>query len=132
MLRSLAGLAKNKEGLYLVARRLPGGALGGLWEFPGGKAEENESDAEALLREFQEEFSISIEVGPLLAKSTFKHKNKDYSLRAYAVNLLSERFSLNEHSEIAWKSLEEIEKLSFADSDRSLLGQLKEKEAKGL
>lgn len=38
----------------------------GLWEFPGGSVEFGETLAHALAREMQEEFGITIQVGPLL------------------------------------------------------------------
>ena len=38
-------------GRWLVQRRPPGGLLGGLWEFPGGKVERGERPADAAARE---------------------------------------------------------------------------------
>ena len=48
----------------LIAQRPHKGLLGGLWEFPGGKIEEQDADLPACLRrEISEELGIQIEVG---------------------------------------------------------------------
>jgi len=47
-----------REGRLLLTRRPPGGPLGLQWEFPGGKVEEGESPAHALVREIHEELGV--------------------------------------------------------------------------
>jgi 8-oxo-dGTP diphosphatase len=59
---SVAGIARQGAALF-IARRKPGGSLGGKWEFPGGKVEEGESAEQALVREYAEELSLPIRVG---------------------------------------------------------------------
>src|SRR6266404_4317267 len=51
----------EQDGAFLVARRLRGTHLAGLWEFPGGKVQEGESLEEALRREIQEELNTRID-----------------------------------------------------------------------
>jgi 8-oxo-dGTP diphosphatase len=48
------------DGLILLHQRKLGGAMGGLWEFPGGKVEEGESPDLALVRELEEELGIAV------------------------------------------------------------------------
>jgi 8-oxo-dGTP diphosphatase len=122
---SIAGIAVE-NGLVFIARRLPGGDLGGKWEFPGGKVEDGESDAEALIREYNEEFGVVVEVGPLLGTAAFEHHGIGRTLRAYRVRFVSHDFHLAEHTEWDWVPLEAIGGLDFADSDRSLIPELKE------
>jgi len=121
--RSVAGIARRGASFF-VARRISGGDLGGKWEFPGGKVEPDETDAEALIREYREEFGVAIQVGTLLAGGHFEHHRKRRILSAYEVFLDGDDFSLREHTEWRWASLDEIVALDFADSDRKLLPQL--------
>ncbi|MDR2742942.1 MAG: (deoxy)nucleoside triphosphate pyrophosphohydrolase [Treponema sp.] len=120
---SIAGIVVE-DGKIFVARRIPGGDLGGKWEFPGGKVETGESDGEALVREFREEFDVSVRIGPFLASAFFEHHGKTRGLRAYRVYLESHDFILSEHTEWAWVFPEAIAGLDFADSDRRLLPEL--------
>jgi 8-oxo-dGTP diphosphatase len=117
---SVAGIVIEGKRV-LIARRLPGGDLGGKWEFPGGKAEEGESPQEALIREYDEEFGVSVRVGDFLGESSFERRGQRRLLGAYRVEPLSKEFHLADHAEWRWASLEEIGALDFAPSDRGLL-----------
>ncbi len=124
--RSVAGIVV-KDGKFLVARRLPGGAMSEKWEFPGGKVEIGETDQEALQREFAEEFSVGVRVGAAVANARFEHGGRSFELGAFQVFLNSEAFVLTEHTEWRWVRFDEIAALDFADSDRKLLSQLGER-----
>jgi 8-oxo-dGTP diphosphatase len=121
---SVAGIAVQGNRLF-IARRLPGGDLGEKWEFPGGKAEKGESCEEALIREFREEFGVTVTAGPRVASSSFEHRGVVRELRACLVYFETLDFVLCEHSEWKWADLAEIEKLDFAGSDRKLIPALK-------
>jgi 8-oxo-dGTP diphosphatase len=125
--RSVAGIAR-RGAAFFVARRVAGGDLGGKWEFPGGKVEDGESDAAALIREYREEFGVAIRVGSLLASDHFEHHQRRRILSAYEVFFDGDGFSLREHTAWRWAPLDEIAALDFADSDRKLLPQLDEKQ----
>jgi 8-oxo-dGTP diphosphatase len=122
---SVAGIAVE-DGRLFIARRLRGGDLGGKWEFPGGKVEPGETDGEALVREFEEEFGIPIKTGPFLGAASFEHRGLCFTVRAYRIYFPHQNFTLAEHSEWRWAGPEDIEKLDFAGSDLRLLTAIRE------
>ncbi len=48
----------DADGRVLLAQRPEGKAMAGLWEFPGGKVEPDETPEAALIRELREEIGI--------------------------------------------------------------------------
>ena len=61
----VAAALADAEGRVLLQQRPQGKAMAGLWEFPGGKVEQDEVPEAALVRELEEELGISIEPGAL-------------------------------------------------------------------
>jgi 8-oxo-dGTP diphosphatase len=51
----------DADNRVLLAQRPEGRSMAGLWEFPGGKLEANETPEAALVRELREELSIGVE-----------------------------------------------------------------------
>jgi len=119
-MRSIAGVSV-RDGRVFVARRSPGGSMGGTWEFPGGKCEPGESDAEAVVREYDEEFGLRVVPGPTIGESGFVNGVKPYELAAVMVEFDGEPPALREHDEYRWVGAEELVALELSDSDRSLL-----------
>lgn len=56
----VAAALTDCEGRVLMARRPTGKQHAGLWEFPGGKVEADETPVAALVRELQEELGIEV------------------------------------------------------------------------
>lgn len=111
-----------REGRVLVARRSFWGPLGSLWEFPGGKLEEGESESEALVREFDEEFGALILPVRRLGETSFMNRGKDRLLAAWLAELApGANPELREHRSCDWVGLAALEALDLADSDRKLL-----------
>lgn len=48
----------DRDGRVLLTQRPEGKSMAGLWEFPGGKVEPEETPEAALIRELQEELGI--------------------------------------------------------------------------
>jgi len=87
--------------------------------------EEGESPQEALVREFQEELGLDIQVGDFLCQGKFIHKQTAYELLAYRVILpRTQEPRLLEHQRVDWWEWQELENLDLAESDRALLPAL--------
>src|SRR5439155_104457 len=72
-----------RQGQLLITQRDADAHLGGLWEFPGGKREPNESFQECLARELREELGIEVSVGPLIETVTQPCPEKTVHLQFY-------------------------------------------------
>jgi 8-oxo-dGTP diphosphatase len=72
MINVVVGILFNNQNQILIAKRPLGKSFAGLWEFPGGKIEANETPLMALHREFLEE--VRIELSNNLDKITAFHE----------------------------------------------------------
>jgi 8-oxo-dGTP diphosphatase len=68
-------------GRYLITQRRPAAVLPLLWEFPGGRVEESETDATALEREVRHRLAVEISVGQLI--SFVSHPYERYTVDLY-------------------------------------------------
>jgi len=95
------------DGRLLIAKRPPGGSYGEHWEFPGGKVEARETDAQALVRELQEELDITVAVGDLIARAEQDYPRFRIDLRVYRCALVSGTPTPKEALALRWVRLAE-------------------------
>ncbi len=95
---------------------------GGFWEFPGGKVEAGESDAQALMRELEEEIGIRTKVGEFLGVSHITSPNgREYELRIYFVQGPVAEIQLLEHLGMKWVRESTFVLTEIAEGDRPLM-----------
>ena len=70
----------DSDGRVLLAQRPEDKIMGGLWEFPGGKIETDESPEAALIRELQEELAIDTKSSCLAPLSFASHSYDSFHL----------------------------------------------------
>lgn len=68
------------DGRVLLTQRPPGKKLAGMWEFPGGKVEKNETPEAALVRELHEELNLDISAACLAPFTFASHAYDDFHL----------------------------------------------------
>jgi 8-oxo-dGTP diphosphatase len=68
------------DGRVLLAQRPAGKSMAGLWEFPGGKVEKDETPEAALIRELHEELGIDTWASCLAPLTFASHSYDDFHL----------------------------------------------------
>jgi mutator protein MutT len=113
----------EREGRFLLTRRLEGTHLSGLWEFPGGKCEDGEPHEACLAREMREELAVDVAIGEEIF--TVEHAYADRSVRLHFLRcrIIGEP-SPQLGQQIQWASREELGRLEFPDADRDLIAML--------
>lgn len=107
----------------LVAQRDRPAELAGLWELPGGKVAPGESDAEALVRELDEELGVEVSVGARVGADVAL--SEDMTLRAFLVTQTGGTVSARDHRALRWVGAAELETLDWVPADRAWVPDLR-------
>ena len=102
----------------LLAQRPAGKVQAGLWEFPGGKIEAAESDADALKRECLEELGVHVQVGPLLGEYTQSYVDLEVTVVFYGVASTGIATG-REAQAVAWVELKKLLSMPLCEVDRA-------------
>jgi 8-oxo-dGTP diphosphatase len=105
---------------FLVTRRQAGVHLAGLWEFPGGKIDPDETHVAALRREIREELDCDVDVGALVFDITHAYPEKTVTLYFYRCTLSGTPRPLL-GQEMRWVAREELPTLGFPPADEELI-----------
>ena len=113
----------QRDGRYLITRRLEGTHLAGLWEFPGGKTLPGEKPEDALRRELQEELGVEAEVGELIETVDWTYPEKSVRLLFFRCALRGEPCP-QESQEMLWVEAAQLREYRFPAADLRLIERL--------
>lgn len=122
-IRVVAALVE-RGGRYLITQRRETAVLPLLWDFPGGRVEEGETDEAALAREVMERLGVSVDVGQLISFVNHPYEKYAVDLYLYECKLQDDRVSCRAVKDYAWVSSEEMEKYSFTPVDEASMTKL--------
>jgi 8-oxo-dGTP diphosphatase len=114
-----------REQEYFLTKRLDSAHQGGKWEFPGGKVEKDETVAQALHRELQEEIAIDILSCYPLIKIDHNYGDKKVRLDVYVVDNFQQEPVAQEGQQSGWFTLDELIKLDFPAANAAIVEALK-------
>ena len=103
---------------FFIQRRAPGSMLGGLWEFPGGKVEKDETLEAALTRELYEECGIR----PIIIKKIghVKHTYSHFSINFHGFYCVESNQKINQSGETKWITPDQIHYYPFPKANHKL------------
>lgn len=115
---------RNEEGQILIDRRRKEGAMGGLWEFPGGKIEKHETVEECIAREIKEELAIEIVVGECLTIVNHTYPTFKITLFVHECQYISGKPQPLASDEIRWVNLEQMSQYNFPEANQAIIAIL--------
>ncbi|MBI4263212.1 MAG: (deoxy)nucleoside triphosphate pyrophosphohydrolase [Acidobacteria bacterium] len=105
---------------FLLTRRVAGAHLAGLWEFPGGKIDPDETHEAALRRELREELDVDIDVGELVLHTRHAYPDATVVLYFYRCRLMgTPRPQLGQ--QMQWVPRAELTSLGLPPADGELV-----------
>ena len=121
----VVGAVIERDGRYLITQRRPNAVLPLLWEFPGGRVEEEESDVEALAREIDHRLGAKVEVRqPWICFRTHPYEHYTGDLYLYECTLKSEELEQRAVNDFRWVTSEEFDDYPFTPVDQASMNKL--------
>lgn len=114
----------EQAGKYLITQRRPEATLPLLWEFPGGRVEDGESDENALARELEEGLGILVEVGESVLRLEHVYPDYEVDFRVYRGRITDgviRHLGVHDHR---WVTPAELEDFEFPGADAKSMDQL--------
>jgi 8-oxo-dGTP diphosphatase len=125
-IRVVGAMLEREPGRYLITQRSKTASLPLLWEFPGGRVHDGESDEAALKRELKERLALDVVVDEQ-AMATH-HEYDTYTVdfivfhcRPASVEQPVSHAVVNDHR---WVALDEMGEFKFPDADARTLAKL--------
>lgn len=126
MLHVAVGIIVNAQQEVLVAKRAQHKHQGGLWEFPGGKVEKNESAREALSRELKEELNIEVISAYPLLKKEYHYSDRHILLDTWMVLEFSGEPDGIEGQLIQWILPDKLRLADIPEANHSIIQKVRE------
>jgi 8-oxo-dGTP diphosphatase len=105
------------DGAYLITQRRPEAALPLLWEFPGGRVTDGESDAEALRRTLLDRIGCEAQIGHRVLQVSHRYDGYELDMVVYRCALLGEPSPRRVHA-VAWVKPESFGEYRFPGADQ--------------
>ncbi len=119
------GIIQNALGEILISERPKNKYKGGLWEFPGGKVESDETAFEALQRELKEELSIDVTSAEQFLQFQHDYTDRVVLLDVWKVTHFSGTPQGREGQLIRWVLSNDLSQYPFPEGNHFILNQIR-------
>lgn len=113
-----------RGGQILVCRRHDTGAFAGLWEFPGGKRDDDEPIQDALARELIEELGVKVRITGSLDALDFDYPTIHVHLIPLLCAIESGEAKPLASQELKWVPCEQLRAMHFPEANATLIEQI--------
>jgi len=120
----VAAVIRDAEGRVLLAKRPADRHMGGLWEFPGGKVDDGEAPADALVRELREELGVAASIGHPITFAVHEEPGLRILLLFYAARILDGEPKGKEGQAVTWVPIAELASFPTPPADAKLIRHL--------
>jgi len=114
----------ERDGRYLITQRRASAVLPLLWEFPGGKVEPGETDADALQREVEHRLGVRVEPGELISYVNHPYERYAVDLYLYECQIASGEPAAVNVSDFRWVMSSEFDRYDFTPADEASMSKL--------
>lgn len=123
---AVAVIADEKQRL-LVTRRSSHASHGGMWEFPGGKLEDDETPFAALVREIYEEVGLEVMQGDFLGEVHHAYPKHSVTLLVYYVTSFNgQAVSRETQTDLRWVDFDALSHLEFPAANVHIIDLIKQ------
>ncbi|MDE1827945.1 MAG: NUDIX domain-containing protein [Candidatus Micrarchaeota archaeon] len=123
--RYVVGGVVSKEGKALLLRRSKNDFMGGIYELPSGKVENNETLPQALCREILEETGMKVlKIKKHLGNFDYLSKKGENTRQFnFEVTVEDSNIKLSEHDAFAWVNKAEKNNYNITDNVNAVLNE---------
>ena len=118
------GIVFNENGELLIDQRLESSSMGGMWEFPGGKKNFDESIEETIEREIREEVGIVVKIGAKLLSFEHSYSHKKIHFTVHLCEWKSGKAKPLSSQKLLWVAPEKLLDFPFPAANSKIISEL--------
>lgn len=123
MIDVTCAIIRNEDDKILVVQRGEKTDHPFMWEFPGGKLNEGESEEDCVIREIREELTMDIVIRGRLPAVEHDYGHKQIRLIPFMCDTLDDIPFLTEHVAFKWLAPGELLSVGFSEADIPVAGE---------
>jgi 8-oxo-dGTP diphosphatase len=124
----VAAALYDRDGRVLIAERPPGKHMAGRWEFPGGKVNVDEPEAQALARELREELGVEVASSRPFMRLRHSYDDRDVELSMWIVESFAGDPQSLDGQRLKWVQPERLCDEDILEADRPFVEALRDRQ----